>query len=375
MGSFDISAFPGGSGFFVQHVESGETIVVTLIDEDKSSNSKGPMVLVYSNSGEGSKAVGVSQDDVAINKDPRTVVLADLDGNSYSCEVRIFESSIRSDKVSTCAVETSQENIFDTQNDDFEAIEEKLIHRFPCSPALFGPTHISHLGKVNSIEVEAKIQPSGVDDKYGCGDLFKNSVSKGSDKEPEVSDSSYSEKAGSDQDSSEEVVSLVQRGFCTFQEKSFIKKLRENAKGVIVINSDEGDDLFVMSGGGSERLADLDPLEYPVTVLVTWDDGQKIHQTIDAHSNVSDRQIKTRISLVRDDSTFDAEDMEETKTKIKFWPRVKANREALQIYSNSGWGIHAVQTYVDAETSDVEKAQLSWQLYLLKHDMVEEIVT
>merc|ERR1712166_618492 len=24
MGSFDISAFPGGSGFFVQHIESGE---------------------------------------------------------------------------------------------------------------------------------------------------------------------------------------------------------------------------------------------------------------------------------------------------------------------------------------------------------------
>ena len=39
MGSFDISAFPGGSGFFVQHVESGETIVVTLIDEDNKKNS------------------------------------------------------------------------------------------------------------------------------------------------------------------------------------------------------------------------------------------------------------------------------------------------------------------------------------------------
>ena len=115
-----------------------------------------------------------------------------------------------------------------------------------------------------------------------------------------------------------------------------------------------------MSGGGSEKLADLDDEEYPVTVLVTWDDGQKILETINKHGESQTTQLNARISLIGGESTRDTEN---------FWPRVKASSDSLEIFSRSGWGVHAVQSAVD-----IQQTEPQWQLYLLKHDMVEDVV-
>ena len=64
-----------------------------------------------------------------------------------------------------------------------------------------------------------------------------------------------------------EVFSTVRCGVCTFQEKPLNQKNRNDAKGVLVVNNDEGGELFVTSLGGFEELTNFDA--YPVTVLVT----------------------------------------------------------------------------------------------------------
>lgn len=246
--------------------------------------------------------------------------------------------------------------------------------------SLFGPTRISTLEKVKSIEIEAPIKPSDASDRYGCGDFSINFASKDSEKSILRSGSSLSRsnKVVDNEEASIEsrnkVISIVQRGDCTFQEKSFNKKVSELAEGVIVINNNKGDDLFVMSGGGSEELANLDIEEYPVTVLVTWHDGQEILKMMSLHEENSDAQIKARISLVHDQLPSDTELTDGKENISKFWPRVKASSDALQIYSHSGWGIHAVQMFIDDKNGDVKAPELQWQLYILKHDMVEKFV-
>jgi len=385
MGNFDFSAFPGGSGFFVQHVESGETIVTTLIEDEALIDSQGTLILVYSKSNEGDNDVDIIQENSVAYRNPRAVVLADLRGNSYSCVVQIIESKIHLEEDSTCDIDPSHGSIGDSNLNHIgtEIEDNKIVHQFPCSPALFGPTHISQLEKVKSIEVEAKIQPAGVKDEHGCGRFSVNVASKGSDKEPETSESasSHSEKVVDNEkvseftESSDKTISIVRRGECTFQEKSFNQKLTNRAEGVIVVNNNKDDDLFVMSGGGSEELANLDLEEYPVTVLVTCDDGEQILKMITAHDNNGDTQIHARISLVQDQLNVDKDLTGSISSKSKFWPRVKASSDALQIYSHSGWGIHAVQTFIDDKNGEAaKKSELQWQLYLLKHDMVEEVV-
>ncbi len=340
LGSFDVSAFPGGSGFFVQHVDSGETVVTTLIDEEPLINAgQGPLILVYSSSDPGTDNTKVDSDNSVAKPSPRAVVLADTHGNSYACEVRIVESKIDS----TCDAGGSE-------------IEDTILHRFPCSPALFGPTRTSHLQKVESIDLEAEVRPSTANDKYGCGRFSMELASKGGSLESNTPDLVDDKK--------EAVISLVQRGDCTFQEKAFHKKFTEGAKGVIVVNNNKGDDLFVMSGGGSEELAKLDLEDYPVTVLVTWDDGQKIQKAINKKSG--DARVSAKISLVQDQVPADVESIG-GDIASKFWPRVKANHESLQIYSRSGWGVHAVQVFTDDDATE-----LQWQLYLLQHNMAPE---
>ena len=361
MGSFDVSAFPGGSGFFVQHVESGETVITTLIEEEPTlGNQQGPFILVYSTSDAGTQVTGISRGYSVVDQDHRAVVLADVHGNSYSCQVQIMESKIHVEEDSSCdAPASSSPECISSETKD------KIVHEFPCSPALFGPSHISHLQKVDIIEVKAKIQSSGANDKQGCGRFSMSPASNGSVKEPNPLDdsSSHCDIIGDEKSS---LISLVERGDCTFQEKSFNKKITEGSKGVIVMNNNKGDDLFVMSGGGSKEITSLDREDYPVTVLVTWDDGQKILKTMSSHeSKNDDTQLFAKISLVQDQVPPDSE---LKGSKSKFWPRVKASPDVLQIYSRSGWGIQAVQGFADGNT------QAQWQLYLLQHGLAEETV-
>eukprot|EP00531_Pseudo-nitzschia_arenysensis_P016724 CAMPEP_0116146756 /NCGR_PEP_ID=MMETSP0329-20121206/17339_1 /TAXON_ID=697910 /ORGANISM="Pseudo-nitzschia arenysensis, Strain B593" /LENGTH=1537 /DNA_ID=CAMNT_0003642535 /DNA_START=311 /DNA_END=4924 /DNA_ORIENTATION=- len=360
LGSFDVSAFPGGSGFLVQHVESGESVVTTLIDEEPLTNGQGPLILVYSSNDPGSDESGTYRDysdgkssSRHVVPSPRAVVLADTHGNSYACEVQILETTTGNEIDETCdARESSKYECVEPE------IEDTVLHRFPCSPALFGPTRTSHLQKVKTIEVEAEIRPSSANDKYGCGRFSMEQSSKGRRIESETPVNGAKEP----------VISLVERGDCTFQEKSLNKHLTEGAKGVIVVNNHKGDDLFVMSGGGSDELEKLRLEDYPVTVLVTWDDGQKMQKAIKALGRKNDdSQIFARISLLQDQVPQDVE--LRSPGESKFWPRVKASPESLQIYSRSGWGVHAVQV-----SGAYYSTELQWQLYLLKHDMAKGTV-
>jgi len=383
MGSFDVSAFPDGSGFSVRHIDSGEMLVTTLIENDVTADDQGPLILVYSrtDSNDEGNDSPVSEDDLHSTStssphNPRTVVLADLSGNSYSCVVQIVEARVVHEKNEE-STDGSDINDEFTDGESLSSasgkIENKIVGQFPCSPALFGPTHILHLEKGKTLTVEAAIQVSAVDDEHGCGRSSSSLFSNGVVKKEIVLDSTFATPDFIDYEDTSgylcpnEVISTVRRGVCTFQEKSLNQKNTKHAKGVIVINNNKGDDLFVMSGDASEEITNLDFDAYPVTVLVTWDDGRRILEMVNMFENNSDSQLNARISLVHDEvlvSTTESEDGQVSETESKFWPRVRASYEALQIYSHSGWGIHAIQRMVNNDIKT--KAELQWQIYLMK---------
>jgi len=377
MGSFDIFAYPGGSGFFVQHVQSGETLVTTFIEADALEDSRGSLILLYAKDGQGNNDVGTSIDNHNpsptsgfVSRHSGTVVVADVNGNSYSCVVQIIESIMnREEKEEICSIDENGKSAYDQNPYAIPSITERIVmHEFPCSPSLFGPSHISHLQKVKTLEVEAEIQEPDVDDLYGCGRFSTSSSLHGSGK--------ASDRSGfvDPNNNNNNVISIVHRGDCTFQEKSFNKKINHHAEGVIVINTNEGDDFFVMSGGGSEEITTLGNEDYPVTVLVTYDHGQEMLRMMRSHKNGADSQFSARISIVHDRISDDLQVTGNTENEIKFWPRVRASPEGLQIYSKSGWGIHGVQSVVDGESGHVENAEVTWQLYVLKHGMAEDTV-
>jgi hypothetical protein len=356
LGSFEVSAFPGGNGFFIQH-ESGERLVTTLIDDQGGARGPETFVLVYS-------AAGPNPSD------RRSVVMADLKGNSYSCVVQLIKTDARVREPNTCSAAEGADYI----NDDTGTAVSETIAEFPCAPALFGPTHVSNLEKVEGLLVQATPQSPILGEEYGCG---PPSLSK---KKMKNSDKSVSSVPGEDSGSSpfeniasierepvcvNKMISIVHRGICTFQEKSLHQKATANADGVIVINT-EDDELFVMSGGfmtDDGSIEKLDDSNFPATVLVTGNDGQKILDAIGSFEADGYSQLHAQISLMRDEPRVSTlNDGGFAVAGNKFWPAVRASPQVLQIFTPSGWGVHAFQQPFKGNGGELE-----WKLYVMKH--------
>jgi ER degradation enhancer, mannosidase alpha-like 2 len=350
VGSFEVSAFPEGSGFLIQHVESGETIVTTLLNDGDSNPGKETesYVLVYNSE---------SADPAA----HRSVVMADLYGNAYSCMVELMEILPPTNEEPVCVpVDNERENAPDAEiaNGKF-----RTVAQFPCAPALFGPTNISNLKTIGAISVEAAVQAPILGEEYGCS-------KKGGVPDQMLGEPSAMAEGGKNSEPrgdvcENSVVSLVHRGICTFQEKSMSQKATFNAMGVIVINTEE-DELFVMSGGGTDE-KDVAHTDFPVTVLVTGTDGQAILDTIESHEADKPSPLHSRISLVQDQAGLTQTESGLAIAGSKFWPAVIGGPEAIQIFSRSGWGVHATKRQRQDRAGEVE-----WQLLLMTHHIVDE---
>ena len=409
LGSFEVSAFPGGTGFFIQHIDSAETMVATLIDESTEESSSEFFVMVYSHGGspqqnESKKAAAGKRSSSSWRlsdsrwttlfkrgeqdqklSDPevpqRSVVMADLQGNAFVCYVEILHFTLSTNLEYESTEEDSDEgNMAETSEEDSEVI----VGRFPCAPALFGPTHMSELVFTGGAVVEAVVRPPDVGDEYGCAKADTAStkeqsipkVMKHSDAASADVTPNFVDKESVEQELHEEIpagipndhtcrdseVRLVRRGVCTFQEKSVNQWNLHGSEAVIMINN-EADELFVMSGGGGQFESKESEETYPATVLVTGSDGEAILSLVEAAAEDEALIVTARVSVLRQDAVFQESGESFTVSGNEYWPAVRASPEGLQIFAEGGWGVYAVQREGTSNGSSLE-----WQLYLMRHD-------
>ena len=165
----------------------------------------------------------------------------------------------------------------------------------------------------------------------------------------------------SDDLSTNRAIQLVYRGACTFEDKS--ANAKEVADAVIVIN-ELPDELFVMSSSTGE-VSDEDD-DYPTTVLVSGRDGADMLARIERQKGEgsSREYLSATISLIPQSTRIDQHPQVQGRSRLSghtHWPAVHATPEALQIYSKSGWGVHAVQQQ--------QADKVEWQLFLLHHQV------
>ena len=357
LGEFEVSAFPGGSGFFIHQVKSGETLTTTLIQDETSAHELEVFVMVFSN-----HFVNRLEGDTNYRLNERSVVMSDLKGNSYICQVEIIAQKTKNEGKDSADAESTV------------ARNENVLAKYPCAPALFGPTHISELVESGGIVVESSLSSPKVGDEHGCEGkgmetmpmvvqeevgLYPSSLPHGTLPQDE------STQEDADMTCRSKGVQMVQRGVCTFQDKSMNQKKSGDADAVIVINS-EDEELFVMSGGGIDDPEYLDHRNYPPTVLVTKSDGRAILAAIDTfqESRQDDSEVFARVSLIRDDVQILQTEAGKSFAieGNNYWPAVRASSESLQVFATGGWGVHAVQRSGDK----AKTAALEWQLFLLR---------
>jgi mannosidase alpha-like ER degradation enhancer 2 len=391
LGQFDVSAFSGGSGFFIQRVETGESIITTLIDDGSDTDRIETYVMVYANMPIDSETEHAAAASVKItargihkweptDQPERSVVMSDFNGNNFVCKIEIFESCVPEDD--------------DDDDDDWGSLEEKekLVATLPCAPGLFGPTHLSNLVITNGLSVKASLIPPVAGDEHGCkggGDepfpttsdfmpmkikaedvplsdavptTAQDAASPGAETEDNIE-----EDGGTDDDTyktcKNSVVQIVRRGVCTFQEKSLNQLKGVNAEAVIVINSD-ANELFVMSGGGVED-THVDDEDYPATVLITGDDGQVLTDLIELNALQGCAQLTARVTLSPDKIEIVEEEDGKSFSVVgnTYWPALRVTSQVVQLFAKGGWGVHAVRS------EKAKGAELEWQLYVMSHKL------
>jgi hypothetical protein len=445
MGNFQISAFPEGSGFLMQHVESGESIMATFITEeevDGNADAADVYIMAYasmprgnvasaSDMGEDSiennaefsdvdsnpsdeakpsspwklarlaslfrkkarkdaNAEGVGTDEEqSVAEADRAVVVADLQGNSFNCQVNIIRRPLPKTMEPT-SVEGKEGDGARSEANVVQA--DVLVATYPCAPALFGPTHISKLLLTNGVFVEQTILGPNVDDEFGCSSLDDPvpTVTTVGDQEPRNAQGSDIPQNDESQDfavptedeetlAEEEekgsscenrIIQLVQRGQCSFFFKAATQKTAVNAEGLIVINSDD-EELFVMSNGADEG-SDISEEELPAAVLVTGLDGEDLLQLIeeeslDAVSNPShESYLVAQIAVLKQETVADEQGSMISPTGAEVdWPIVRGSEDALQILARGGWGIHAVRK--DGGSIRQASGNNDLQMFLLRH--------
>eukprot|EP00980_Cylindrotheca_fusiformis_P003096 scaffold720_cov114-Cylindrotheca_fusiformis.AAC.4 len=336
MGHFEISAFSGGVGFLIRHVETGRSFTTTLI-QDEASLSMETYLMVHSTMDKKNVGGGNSEPHGDL-EDRDTVVMADLAGNSHVCQVEILQTREHSSS-------------HDDNRLGNDGMDTRVLARYPCAPAMFGPAHISNLNHAGDVVVEAPIFPPPLGDEKGC-------ISNTGHFLDPFHDLSQCESKRVEGACMQKVAQLVKRGGCTFQEKSLNQI---GADAVIVINSADNE-VFVMSGNGDESLEDPDVVQtYPLTVLVKGSDGKSILDVIEANRGDKARLL-SRVSLFKEKPQIREDGGIFSVIHNQFWPVVVASPDGIRIFVEGGWGVQAVQTSQMVGAKDFE-----WQLYLMKH--------
>ena len=311
LGEFDVSSY--ADGFVVTHISSGEIIEVSHV---ASAVEDGYEDYVQ---------VHASYFDVPTGKTEVRATVADLEGNSFDCSVSTGSISM------------------------------------PCTIAGYGRTRLTSLAAevtssasptadhflrvVGALTVGAKHEKP----RRTLGDGCKNS----SDLDPVAKGDS---------------IMIVKRGTCTFEAKS---RSQSGFSGLVVINGD--DSRFIMSKADDKnrKLAEEVEKGYPVTVMVSSDDGKKLIEEI-AKANF--QQTVGRILLARQDNSmifvpstnaeangFQFPTIRSQKSSDHLrWPVVQTERRAVQVLSKKRkWGLRLMR----------DEANLgSWTLFIIKVD-------
>lgn len=347
---FEVTVFPEGRGFFIQH-RTGEIIVATQIKDEASHHLGKTYVMVHGSTPHGiDDPAHESLSDAEIVQ--RSVAIADTDGNAFFCHVDVILREIPIDSA-----------------EDSDGHSEALIAQYPCAPALFGPARMSELILTGGMVIESKyIQGPHNNDAFGCQVRGNDRILR-EKSEACTAESWFMNKESNDYCNSQcEVyennapINLVYRGYCTFEEKALIQKNEYNAKAVIVINSEE-DELFVMSGGSVGRAGLLDS-SLPPAVLITGADGNDLAFLGESYETDDSSEMVVRISIVKDQARLSENNKVLSVHDNQFWPAIRTMPGTVQIFAKGGWGVHATQRNGDS-TTDVD----DWQLVLIPHDI------
>jgi len=366
MGSFQVTAFEGGTGFGVEQVETGHVLTATFVQDRQDVSIS--FVMVHAIYPFPTTDPVVPPPSVFVNGEwkvvpdfptpnsERAVIIADLEGNSFSCDVELVQK----------LTETNE--------------ELAIIAQVPCTTGLFGPTHVAHLIKEGNEEgyfVEGTLFDPQSDDMFGC--------SATPDAETEASSESGSESNAEGDSCRNRIIQLVHRGECSFIEKSVNQRNAQNAEGVIVINSAD-QDVFIMSYGSED--GEFLTQKLPASVLITGADGNDLIEMTSLLANVigDDTYIAARIAIRRQSSAEDVQKEEEatkhrdptnddgetaedanvpadeaslTDNENLRFPIIRASPALLRVFSIGGWGIQAVQ--------QLEQGHTNWHLQLMRH--------
>jgi hypothetical protein len=333
LGNFEIDTFADGSGFLIRLDGTGETLKVNVLHDFDDSIDK--IVMVFSELRSSS-----SQSML------RKVSIVDFDGNTFSCAVDVLRKNVQQG----------------TMSETEEPVQDELLMTIPCSPSMFGPTQFASLRNQDEIIVESRLSGLMEDNQYGCnvpsplinGPIPDTFISIHDDSEESIEqieklDSSVQEPG----------VQLVQRGECTFFAKAF--NSRKEASAVIVINNVD-DEVFMMSSSEDED-KDVDPLDLPLSVLITGLDGEAL-STVAREEAAKANTVIARVSVRRRLDSIGADGLivngdGETRTDRIYWPVVRGSADLLEILVESGWGVRGLQI----QGNDSKE----WQIQLLRH--------
>ena len=342
IGTFDVSTL-NGEGFYIKHVETGESIEATIIDKIVGQHSRDAFVAIEShipviankhrNENKILKSLGSSfsklksvfqrKRDLEIptikqRSYERKVLISDMNGNAFSCEVELIHASGELKKAQTPADSGSNEALIYKK--------EKKVGSYPCLPAIYGPTELQELLYTDGVSYEAVLYGPNEKDPAGCSKAVNETK---------------------DTKNEEARIELVHRGTCNFRTKAInIGKRNNNIKAVIVTNTESK--LFVMAGASDRQFVVENE---PASILVTKEDGAEIMDIMERlkAKNVKKSQVKARIRIIPQNY--------QTPKKDVMWPRVTTSADHVQILASQGWGVSAKKDH-DAQ----------WALYILQHD-------
>lgn len=346
-----MTAFSDGGGFVIDRISTDDKVIATfLFDETDASKVYAMIYAGYSignsiNSHDTTKRSDASVWPVVGRQRPsdgdgpsslyrRDVVIADLEGNSFLCEISLYDDTTES---------------------------ERLLATIPCAPGLFGSTDIRQLRGTEGFVVDGVLSLPPENDETGCSELESDSLTQ--PEEDGVYDNVHSDEGDTIQESEvpqdDGVVQVVLRGDCAFYSKALLMKARSGAKAVIVINTEE-DELFTMAGTDPENQQfATDQQELPASVLVTGLDGKAILSIINTEAS-GGRAVKARISVTKQHTQLELGVKDTGSIVSDRWPIVKGDGKSLHIFAGGGWGVKAIY--------DDKKGRPEWQLQLVQFE-------
>lgn len=376
-GVFELSPEPDGGGFYIQLIDTGETIATTFYEQFAMISSFAPTVprspdpdpgqSPWRRMGSRFSSIFGGSKDTSHNVQPsksspdasdvgiRRLSIADFDGNTFSCEVEVFETYPEAVRDAADGEHDVADEVDENEERETRWVEE-VLGVVPCAPARFALTAIEELVKSGGISIQARtVAPPHPDDEHGCRRL---------------SDDDHAGHAGDGKgnvlltppDDENTLVQLVHRGECSFYAKSVNQRLAHNADGVIVIN-DSDDEVFVMTATVGDEMVVVDPTSIPVTVLVSGSDGEALMDMISVDKDDDEATVGVRISITRQPSHVHGGDGSDAASSVNDdeddgidWPFVVGSEGSLSVFAKTGWGIQASR----------RPGREDWQLQLLR---------